>query len=248
MNHCTIHQKYRLSDEHCDVMQRQESKSLIPTTIAEYSDHLFSIAEGSYAFGFDNHVHMSELVRRERPRHVVHVQQFQIAQWPISNGIWSEYIRYYSGRVEDTSADQHTSSPVTNVSWTDIMHPNDRLSFVQWCRQETGMDWQLPHEYELELFAKTYVLQGPDDNERAEVKNRISKSYRSEWCNNNYGSFPLPYPNDLVAGTEKSIRVVNGFRSTNLMDRPNTRLHAHVDYSSSDLGFRLVIRECASKS
>lgn len=240
---CTIHQKYGLSAQYCDVMQRQESQSLIPTTIAEYSDHLVSFPRGSYAFGLDNHPHMPELVRRERPRHNVLVQQFQIAQWPISNGIWQQYIEFCSESDQSAHSVRDVRHPVTNVSWADIMHPNDRLSFVQWCRQVTGMDWQLPHEYELELFTKTYVLQGPDDNERVGVKKRVSKSYRSEWCNNNFGSFPLPYPNDLVAGTEKSIRVVNGFRSTNLMDRPNTRLHAHVDYSSSDLGFRLVIRE-----
>ncbi len=71
----------------------------------------------------------------------------------------------------------------------------------------------------------------------------LPDTYKCEWCSNDYGTYPLRYPNDLVAGTEKSIRVVNAYRFTNLMDRPNTRLHAHVDYSSSDLGFRLVIRE-----
>ena len=144
------------------------------------------------------------------------------------------------GNVED--ADQHTSCPVTDVSWADIMIARDHPSFVEWCRQATGIDWQLPHEYELELFTKTFALQGPDDNKRAEVKKRTSKSYRREWCSNNYGTYPLLYPNDLLAGTEKSIRVVNAYRSTNLMDRPNTRLYAHIDYASDDLGFRLLVR------
>lgn len=247
MIHSAIHQKYRRHEERCDAMQRQESQSLMPTTIAEYSDQLFSLAEGSYAFGFDNHVHMPELVRRERPRHVVHLEQFQIAQWPISKGIWQQYIGFCSGNDQSVHSDRDARRPVTNVSWADIMHPNDRPSFVEWCRQVTGIDWQLPHEYELELFTKTFALQGPGDNKRAEVKKQIAKSYRREWCSNNYGTYPLLYPNDLVAGTEKSIRVVNAPRSTNLMDRPNTRLHAHIDYSSDDLGFRLVRRECARK-
>ena len=214
---------------------------MIPLSLADYSNNLLLVSETEQYFGTNNHPHIPELVRREIPRHVVRIKQFQIGKWPISNGIWNDYIRYYMGNVED--ADQHRSSSVTNVSWADIMHPNDRPSFVEWCRQVTGIDWQLPHEYELELFAKTFALHDPDDNERAEFKKRTSKSCRREWCSNNYGTYPLLYPNDLVAGTEKSIRGVNVYRSTNLMDRPNTRQHAHVDYASSDLGFRLLCRD-----
>ncbi len=215
---------------------------MIPTTIAEYSDHLFSIAEGSYTFGLDNHINMPELVRRERPRHTVLVQQFQIARWPVSKGIWQQYIEFCLGSDQSAHSVRGVKQPMTNVSWADIMLSGEHPSFVEWCREVTGIDWHVPHEYDLELFTKTHGLRGAVSTENNAITDLLPDTYKREWCNNTYGTYPLRYPNDIVTGTEKSIRVVNVYRSTNLIDRPNTRLHAHVDYSSSDLGFRLLRR------
>lgn len=221
---------------------RTDSPPLIPTTITEYFNHLWPFPGADLSFGYNNHPHMPELVRRERPRHVVCIQPFQIALWPVSQGIWQQYIGFCTGCDNSGNPVCDASRPVTNVSWEDIVLSKDHPSFIKWCKQVTGIDWQLPHEYELEHFAKTYRLHGPEQPQRADATVQIPPPYRREWCSNNFGSFPLCYPNDLLAGTEKSIRVVNAYRSTNLMDRTQTRLHAHTNYASDDLGFRLLVR------
>lgn len=220
----------------------QVEQGSVPTTITEYCNHLWTFSGADLSFGYNNHPHMPELVRRERPRHVVCIQPFQIALWPVSRGIWQQYIGFCKGRNNAENPVCDAGRPVTNISWADIVRSSDRPSFIEWCKQVTGIDWQLPHEYELEHFAKTYKLHGPEQPQQVDMKMQISQTYLCEWCSNSFGSFPLGYPNDLVAGAEKSIRVVNAYRSTSLMDRPQTRLYADIDYSADDLGFRLMAR------
>ena len=91
---------------------------------------------------------MPELVRRERPQ-LVCIQPFQIAQWPVSQGIWQQYIGFYAGCDNSENPVCDVSRPVTNVSWADIVLSSEQPSFIEWCKQVTGIDWQLPHEYEL---------------------------------------------------------------------------------------------------
>jgi formylglycine-generating enzyme required for sulfatase activity len=91
--------------------------------------------------------------RRERPQHLLHVPEFCIGKYPVTNAQYAVFLqatghkapRYWKEGKVPAGKKNH---PVTNVSWYDA------TAFCEWLAWETGNPFALPSEAEWEKAAR----------------------------------------------------------------------------------------------
>lgn len=110
---------------------------------------LVQIPSGEFMMGSPD----EELERRdsEGPQHLVHVQEFWMGQYPVTQEEW-RIVAGYNKVNRDLDADPSEFKgdrlPVENVSWDDAVEFCDRLS------AQTGFHYRLPSEAEWEYACR----------------------------------------------------------------------------------------------
>jgi formylglycine-generating enzyme required for sulfatase activity len=89
----------------------------------------------------------------ELPPHPVHLPEFHISKYPVTNTQYQAFVRAIRHRVplhweKGEIARRKSNHPVVNVSW------KDALAFCTWLSQESGQPFRLPTEAEWEKAAR----------------------------------------------------------------------------------------------
>jgi formylglycine-generating enzyme required for sulfatase activity len=133
--------------------------------------NLISIPGGEFLMGTGNedvkHLQLNEsdwayewfdndLFSNEQPQHLVKIDPFQIAHFPVTNGeyhvfVWDVGYRLPKDWQGFSYPPEEENHPVTGVSKIDAE------AYIDWIISKTGMKFRLPNEAEWELAAR-----GPD--------------------------------------------------------------------------------------
>ena len=196
---------------------------------------------------------------REKPAHQVTVSSFNIAKYPVTQGLWSS--------VMDSNPSNFKKGddfPVENVSWTDAQEFIVKLNAV------TGKNYRLPTEAEWEYAArggsqsKGYRYSGsndPDDvawyllwaltgstypvgeKQPNELGIHDMSGNVDEWCSDWYGDYSAEEQNNPTGPSSGVGRVRRGgsWGDAAVNCRVSYRFHNNPDSRNSYLGFRLVL-------
>lgn len=117
-------------------------------TGAEQVKHL-QLNQSDWAYEWSDR----DLFSNEQPQHKVKVNEFQIAQYPVTNAEYYEFVwdvgyPLPKGWFSFTFPADQDYHPVTGVS------KKDAEAYVEWLKKRTGMKFRLPTEPEWELAAR----------------------------------------------------------------------------------------------
>lgn len=195
----------------------------------------------------------------EKPLHSVHVDDFFIGKYEITQRQWKNIMG-----GNPSFFDYCNECPVENVSFKDIE------DFIQALNAETGANYRLPSEAEWEYAARGgnksmgYVFSGGDDPDEVAWYSGNNKQHTRkpglkkpnelgifdmsgnvmEWCgdwyrNTYYTEAPFKNPQGPSSGTHKVIRGGSWNNSKDKI-RSTNRAYAVQGSKYDDLGFRLA--------
>jgi formylglycine-generating enzyme required for sulfatase activity len=158
---------------------------------------------------------------------------------------------------------QNDSHPVTCVSWTDAW------SFIDWLNSKENQAYSLPTEAQWEYAVRAGTTSrfhfGEDQDRLDDYAWHVFNSYEtthpggeklpnpwglfdmygniSEWCNDWYGALPTEPAIDPTGPSNGTLKVLRGgsFSRNPVFFGSARRATASNNYSSDDIGFRLVM-------
>jgi formylglycine-generating enzyme required for sulfatase activity len=249
--------------------------------ISDYSYHMIDVPGGLVSIGldrtdvekvlkdFDGLGLQSKWIDKECPRHEVHLNNFKVSKYAVSNSQYKAFLLDTHYHEIPTSWEfrrypvERSNHPVYTVS------PRAADAYVSWIKLKTGIPYRLPTEAEWEWAAA-----GPNNNEfpwgngfNAEFANTAETALMTsssvgafvggeswsglsdmagnveEYVANNY----LPYPNgqlvnDHLVELNGDYRVARGGSFARFRDLARTkRRHGHNPKSATyAMGFRLA--------
>lgn len=114
---------------------------------------LVRIPAGEFLMGSDPTSDKFGDRRKEQPQHLVYLDEYFIAKYPITNSQYDVFLKstdYPTVRSwrGDNLPKGKESHPVTDIAW------NDAMAFVSWLSKETDQPFRLPSEAEWEKAAR----------------------------------------------------------------------------------------------
>ena len=115
---------------------------------------LVSVPAGEFLMGSDP-AKDSQAHKDEQPQHRVHLDEFFIGQYPVTNAQYAVFMemskhqapKHWSKRGAPAGLEEH---PVVGLSW------KDATAFCRWLARESGRSIRLPTEAEWEKAARGY--------------------------------------------------------------------------------------------
>ena len=119
----------------------------VPSTITVRGTEMIYIPAGKFVMGSDDGMD------DEKPHHVVYLDGFYIARYPVTNVQYKEFVAAAEHRSPrrweaGTYRGGEENHPVRYVSW------HDALAYCSWLSEETGQELRLPTEPEWEKAAR----------------------------------------------------------------------------------------------
>jgi formylglycine-generating enzyme required for sulfatase activity len=211
---------------------------------------------GSFLMGSNE----AEADSDESPIHIVHVKDFYIGKYEVSQELWKAVM------MRDPSRNRGLDFPVENVSWDDCQ------KFIEKLNRITGKKYRLPTEEEWEYVAsKSYKkIKDEDITSYAWCRKSFGKATRdnitsqkigslkadslgiydlignvNEWCSNSYDS--LSYLNGFSQENDEKVFRGGCFANEAKHLRPTNRNHINRYTRHYTLGFRLAMDACAKR-
>jgi formylglycine-generating enzyme required for sulfatase activity len=229
---------------------------IIPDMLSSFIDMVF-VEGGKFTIGCNTYQD-KECFEVEKPATEVHVKNFYISKYEITQGQWS--IIMGNNPSINIGCD---NCPVENVSWNDIQN------FLKKIYEKTGFTYRLPSEAEWEYAARGgsksngYIFSGSNEiNEIGWIQTNSENKTQPvgtkspnelglydmtgnvwEWCNEPLKSYP--YSNDpknqRYAANEKIVLRGSSFNNSTKLSRVSFRNSNVPDAKSANFGFRLVL-------
>ena len=223
-------------------------------TINGVSFNMIRVDGGTFTMGTPeaNSIIPIPIPDNEKPAHEVTLTTYQIAETPVTVGLWKAVMGSVPLRIDTEMQLRRISSeyPVTEVSWQQCR------DFIRKLNQLTNKKFRLPTEAEWEFAArggkksKGYSFSGSDDfdtvgwNDIHEVKQKAPNELGIYDMSGNVGEWCFDYPKKYTAEPQTDPKFTNPFPTHVIRGKDGrvTRRESNIETDQSrDTGFRLAL-------